>query len=70
MYAAVLVTLGVDAELIVVAGQNGVEQDTGNGGNGQGGQGDGGAGHGEGQTAGEAQAADQNDSGNEGCGNW
>ena len=49
------VGIGALAEVEVVAGQDGVEDDTGDGGNGQGGQGDGGTAHLEGQAAGEAQ---------------
>ena len=49
----------------VVAGQNGVQHDAGDGGDGQRGEGDGGAAHLEGQAAGEAQAAHQNDGGDD-----
>ena len=38
MDTAVLVALGIDAELIVLAGQDGVEGDAGDGGDGQAGQ--------------------------------
>ena len=55
MDTAVLVALGIDAELVVVAGEDGVEQDARQGGDGQAGERDGGAGHGEGDAAGEAR---------------
>ena len=56
-----LVALGVHTELIVVAGQDGVEDHARQGGDGQAGQGDVCAAHGEGDAAGgaEAQAADE-----------
>ena len=60
---AVLVAGGIGAEYIVIAGQNGVEDNAGNGGDGQGGEGNAGPADGEGQTAGEAQAAHQDDGG-------
>ena len=65
MDTAVLVALGIDAELVVVAGEDGVEQDARQGGDGQAGERDGGAGHGEGDAAGEAQAAHQDDGGDD-----
>ena len=65
MDTAVLVALGIDAALVVVAGEDGVEQDARQGGDGQAGERDGGAGHGEGDAAGEAQAAHQDDGGDD-----
>ena len=59
------VTLGIGTENVVVTGQDGVQCHTGDGGDGHSGQSDRSAAHIEGDAAGEAQTAHQNDCGDD-----